>query len=134
MIYGIGVDLVEIARIKEDYEHFGERFVKRLLTPAEIKDFEKSPKPEHFLARRFAAKEATFKAFGTGMRQNMTWQDVAVQHNSLGKPMIVYAEKAKEFIQHEKIAQSHISITDERHYAVAYVILEIGQHVETHMR
>lgn len=134
MIFGMGVDLVEIARIKEDFEHFGQRFVNRLLTDYEKAEFEKSPRPEHFLARRFAAKEATFKAFGTGMRHSMSWRDISIQHNSLGKPIIVYAEKAKEYIQHEKITHSHISITDERHYAVAYVILEIDGHVTEHIR
>jgi holo-[acyl-carrier protein] synthase len=124
MIAGIGVDIVEVARIERMFEQYGERLVRRLLTPLEAADWGNNARPSHFLARRFAAKEATFKAFGTGKRHAMSWQDVAVGHDSLGKPMVVYAGKAKEFVDKAKIARSHISITDERHYAIAYVTLE----------
>jgi holo-[acyl-carrier protein] synthase len=77
-----------------------------------------------FLAKRFAAKEAFSKALGTGLRHPATFQNIAVSHDELGKPMLVLASELQDFLQSKHITQMHISISDERNLAAAFVVLE----------
>ena len=77
-----------------------------------------------FLAKRFAAKEAFSKALGTGLREPATFQNIAVSHDALGKPILVLAEELQDFLTVKNISQMHITISDEKNLAAAFVVLE----------
>lgn len=125
MIVGIGTDLVEIARIHKAHQRFGRRLAQRLLGPMELEDFATCGDPAAFLARRFAAKEAAAKALGTGFQQGLSWSDIQVCHSGLGQPRLCWAGRAlARFQTLGSGLQSHISIADERDYALAFVVLE----------
>jgi len=124
MIFGIGTDIVKVSRMAENLEKYGSRFAKRILSESEYQLFLNKIKPEVFLAKRFAAKEAAVKAFGTGFRHGISMHHVFVENDELGKPSLQFVEAAKNFIEENNITQSHLSISDEQEYAIAYVILE----------
>src|SRR6185369_2058017 len=89
MILGTGIDIIEVARIQSSHERFGERFLQRILKPAEIAYCLSHKRPAPFLAARFAAKEAISKAFGTGIGSQLGWQDLEVQRKDSGEPFVV---------------------------------------------
>jgi holo-[acyl-carrier protein] synthase len=124
MIVGIGTDVCSIERIARSLERFGDRFVTRILTPAERARFEKTKdKPGH-LAKRFAAKEAFSKAIGTGIHTPFTWHSITVTRSASGKPGV---EPSKTMASHLKklgVTDAHISLTDDGDVAMAFVILE----------
>ena len=124
MIYGVGSDLVTVARIDAAMHRFGDRFARRLLADGEWADFAASRRPAQFLAKRFAAKEALAKALGTGIRAPVTWQNISVIHNPLGKPGFDFAAALEQFVRNAAIRAIHLSITDERELACAFVVLE----------
>ena len=124
MIYGIGTDIVEVARIEASITQFGDDFAKRILAESEFASYEKSAIKPRFLAKRFAAKEAFSKALGTGLRAPATFQNIAVGHNDLGKPMLILAAELQAFLLSKNISQMHISISDEKNLAAAFVVLE----------
>lgn len=124
MIAGIGTDIVEVIRMEQALERHGERFSARVLTPAEQLEMSAVAAPERFLAKRFAVKEAAAKALGTGFAQGISWQDFAVIHNELGAPALTLAGAALKLAEQKAVTRVHVSISDERHYAVAYVLLE----------
>ena len=123
MIYGIGTDIVRVARMQENLDKHGEQFVKRILTDNELRDYHNSVHPAHFLAKRFAAKEATAKAMGTGFSQGLSLRHIGVAHDELGKPMLEFTDTANEFIERNGIKKTHVSLADEKEYAVAFVTL-----------
>ena len=124
MIFGIGTDIVEVARIEASIAQFGDEFAKRILADSEFYIYLDSQIKARFLAKRFAAKEAFSKALGTGLRHPATFQNIAVSHDELGKPMLVLASELQDFLQSKHITQMHISISDERNLAAAFVVLE----------
>ena len=125
MIYGIGVDLVDVRRMEAGVARFGERLARRILSASELEDYRGSIRSAQLLARRFAAKEALLKALGTGFRKDgITLGQVSVDHNDLGKPVLRFAGEAQYTLARLGISESHLSIADERDYALAYVILE----------
>ncbi len=124
MIYGTGIDVIAVSRIKRALERFGERFAQRILAEREFADFQKRKQPERFLAKRFAAKEAFSKAMGTGIRTPVTWRFIEVGHDRRGKPLIVPHPLLAARMQEWGIGAAHISITDELDTAVAFVVLE----------
>ena len=124
MIFGIGTDLVEVVRIEAAIAQFGDEFAKRILAESEFASYMKSHIKSRFLAKRFAAKEAFSKALGTGLRAPATMQNIAVTHDALGKPMLVLAEELQTFLQSKNITKMHISISDEKNLATAFVVLE----------
>jgi holo-[acyl-carrier protein] synthase len=124
MIYGIGTDLVEPARIARLLEKYGERFAKRLLTDEEWPEYLGSGQPVMFLAKRFAAKEALAKAFGTGMRYPVSLSHIGITHDHLGKPYFTFHPALRELARNEGITRHHLSISDELTLACAFVILE----------
>lgn len=124
MIYGIGTDIVEVARIEASIEQFGDDFAKRILADSELESYQESHIKARFLAKRFAAKEAFSKALGTGLRAPATFQNIAVSHDELGKPMLVLAAELQAFLQAKNITKTHISISDEKNLAAAFVVLE----------
>ena len=124
MIFGIGTDIVEVARIEASIAQFGDEFAKRILADSEFSIYLATHIKARFLAKRFAAKEAFSKALGTGLRHPATFQNIAVSHDELGKPMLVLASELQNFLQSKHIAHMHISISDERNLAAAFVVLE----------
>ncbi|SFW13272.1 holo-ACP synthase [Nitrosovibrio sp. Nv17] len=124
MIYGIGTDLVEPARIARLLERYGERFARRLLADEEWPEYLRSSQPAMFLAKRFAAKEALSKAMGTGMRAPVSLNHIGIVHDSLGKPGFTFHPVLDSLVQSEGITRHHLSISDELNLACAFVILE----------
>jgi len=122
MIVGTGVDIVETSRIQRVFERHGERFARRLFTAGEIAYCEKFKNKAERYAARFAAKEAAFKALGTGWREGIRWVDVEVTHQPSGKPELVLSGRAQELAQTLGVAQSAVSISHADNYAVALVI------------
>lgn len=123
MIAGIGTDIVAVARLGKLYERHGERALEKVLAPTERSEFAAASDPARFLAKRFAAKEAFAKAFGTGIAKPVTLTNIAVTHDALGKPVLAYAPELSAAVR-ERNLSAHLSISDERDYAVAFVVLE----------
>lgn len=123
-IYGIGIDLCEIARIEKSLERHGDSFADKILHPQEKEHFEKHHFQARFLAKRFAAKEAFGKAMGSGIAQGITMPCIEVQNDDLGKPLLVLHGKALEKVEQLGRVQIHLSISDEKQYAIAQVIVE----------
>ncbi len=124
MIYGIGTDLVEIARIERALARFGDRFALRILCAPEFDRFRGHREPAAFLAKRFAAKEAFTKALGTGIRAPANWHGVWVANQRSGRPVLAYSEPLAALLAARGITRAHLTITDEREMACATVILE----------
>jgi holo-[acyl-carrier protein] synthase len=122
-IYGIGTDIVSVERMEQGLERFGERFAQRLLAPAELEEYPTQSYPARYLAKRFAAKEAAVKALGTGFRDGITLSQIQISHDELGKPLLEWHGVARQQLEINKISQSYISISDEKHMAVAFVTL-----------
>ncbi len=123
MIFGIGTDLVELARVQETYDRFGERFVERLLMDEERQLFERSKWPVRFLAMRFAAKEAAVKAMGTGFAHGMWIRDVGIVNNAWGRPLIIWSERGKGVCDELGIGEGHVSLTDEAGLILAFAVV-----------
>jgi holo-[acyl-carrier protein] synthase len=123
MIYGIGTDIVHVNRMRENLDKYGDKFAKRILTDSELEEFNDKNDKAAFLAKRFAAKEAAAKALGTGFSGGLSLHHIGVGHDSAGKPVLEFSEVAKELLQDKKIVMSHLSLADEREYAVAFVTL-----------
>lgn len=123
MIHGIGTDLVYIPRIEALLLRHGMRFARRILADSEFAEFQQSTKPAEFLAKRFAAKEATSKALGTGFRNGLSLKHIAVGHDELGRPTLDYSGEGVRLVEQFAIEDSHLSLSDEREYALAFVTL-----------
>ncbi|WP_417596619.1 holo-ACP synthase [Oceanospirillum sp.] len=123
MILGIGTDLAVIARIENAINRHGERFAKRILTKSELERYGKHPQQAAYLAKRFAAKEATAKALGTGIGP-ISWQDMQVDRAESGAPVMVLSGAAAERIAAHQDVICHLSITDDGGLAQAFVVLE----------
>ena len=125
MIFGIGTDIVHVERMRKNLEKHGDNFAQRILTKAEFVEFENKKDKAAFIAKRFAAKEAAVKAMGTGFSQGLSLHHIGVTHDEAGKPILEFLETAEIFLQKNKIKQSHLSLADERDYAVAFVTLSL---------
>jgi holo-[acyl-carrier protein] synthase len=123
VILGIGTDIVQVARMERNLDRFGGRFPRRILTPNELRDFARVPRQAHFLAKRFAAKEAAAKAFGTGFRDGLQPRHIGICHDALGRPCLEFLGPAAQLKDRMGAAVDHVSIADERDYAVAFVVL-----------
>tara|TARA_Y100001936_G_C15814630_1_gene528454 strand:- start:196 stop:579 length:384 start_codon:yes stop_codon:yes gene_type:complete len=125
MIYGIGVDIIEIKRIKKVIEKYGERFKKRCFHKYEIQRSEKKYNSVESYAKRYAAKEACAKAMGTGLARGVFWKDIEVKNNKYGKPYIILHNNAKKYLNITSDNQYKIdlSLTDEKEFAIANVII-----------
>jgi holo-[acyl-carrier protein] synthase len=124
VIYGVGTDVVEIGRIQNALERFGERFARRILCEPELRRFHSHRLPANYLAKRFAAKEAFTKALGTGIHAPANWHGVWVRNLPSGKPVLEFSDALKQLLSQRKISTAHVSLTDERGMAMATVILE----------
>ncbi len=124
MVVGLGTDLAEIARVARSVERFGERFLERIYTPAEIaycmgkKSFAES------LAARFAAKEAGAKALGTGISRGVGWKDFEVVRERSGQPRLVLSGRAGELAAALGVTRVSLSLTHTRDLAMAVVVME----------
>ena len=123
MIFGVGTDIVAVARLGKLYERHGEHALSKLLAPAERDDFERAADPARFLAKRFAAKEALGKALGIGVAAPATLPNIAVVHDALGKPAFAYAPALADYLA-ERGLTAHLSISDEHDFALAFVVLD----------
>ncbi len=124
MIVGTGVDLAEVPRIKACIERYGEKFIRRIYTPAEIAYVERKANRFERYAARFAAKEAGMKAIGTGWRLGVTWQDFEVANLPSGKPTLLLHGVAAKFAQKLGVKDISLSITHTAELGMAHVILE----------
>ncbi len=124
MIYGVGTDVVEIARIENALARFGERFARRILSESELNRFKRHRLPAAYLAKRFAAKEAFAKALGTGIHAPANWHGVWVKNLPSGQPILQFTKELNDLLRKRKILYSHVSLSDERGVAFATVILE----------
>jgi holo-[acyl-carrier protein] synthase len=127
MILGIGTDLVDIARIEAALEK-SDALAKRVLTEFEWEEFESSKQPARFLAKKFASKEATAKAIGTGIGNGISWQHIEIAHDKFGKPMLNPLGAFQDWCEAHRANNLQISITDEKDYASAFVIIESVAH------
>ena len=123
MIIGLGTDIVEIDRIEAQIKK-SVRLADRVLTPDERQIFEQHMHPARYLAKRFAAKEAAVKALGTGIGHGISWQHISITNNELGQPSLSFNGEFAERCKLRGVTSSFVSISDEKHYAVATVILE----------
>jgi len=119
MILGVGIDIVEVSRIRGSYERFGERFVQRILLEGEINYCLSHKDPAPHLAARFAAKEAISKAFGTGIGKHLAWHDMEVRRKESGEPYTVLHEKGAALMQQVNATKVHISLSHTMQHATA---------------
>ncbi|MCL1824513.1 MAG: holo-ACP synthase [Betaproteobacteria bacterium] len=123
MIYGIGTDIVQIARIRAALDRHGEAFAARILADAEWGQWQASRDPARFLAKRFAAKEAFGKALGIGLSPPATLRALAVQHDERGRPEFAYDDTLSTYMQSNAL-MALLSLTDEKDYVVAFALIE----------
>ena len=124
MIVGTGVDLAEVPRIKASIERYGEKFIRRIYTPAEIAYVERKANKYERYAARFAAKEAGMKAIGTGWRHGVRWQDFEVVNLRSGRPTLRLHGVAARFAEKLGVRNISLSLTHTRELGMAHVILE----------
>lgn len=124
MIVGIGVDLEEVARIRESIEAHGERFLGRVYTPAEIAFVSGKANRYERYAARFAAKEAAMKALGTGWACGVRWRDIEIENDSDGRPHLILRGKAREVADRLGCRRAWVSMSHSRSNVVAQVVLE----------
>lgn len=124
MIVGIGTDLVEVARIAAVLARHGDRFRRRVLTDVELRSFDDAAAEAHWLAKRYAAKEAVAKAFGTGIGGTLSFQDIVVGREDSGRPLLTFRGAGQALADRLGVCRAHLSLTDEREFALAFVVLE----------
>src|SRR3990170_4516050 len=124
MIVGTGIDIAEPARVRAAAERYGRRFLERVFTEKEIAYCERKRNKWERYAARFAAKEAAFKALGTGWRRGGRWRDVEVVNLPGGKPTMSLFGQAKEFATRQGVQHISLSLTHARQFALAQVIFE----------
>lgn len=122
-IQGIGIDIIEVERIKRLSLKWGSRFENRVYTPRELDYCGSTPTRYGRLAARFAAKEATLKALGTGLTVGMNWQDVEICADSVGKPSLILHGKVRQRASAIGIVSTFVSLSHTAAYAVAQVTL-----------
>lgn len=123
-VLGIGVDLVECARIERSLERFGEKFLHRVFTDGEIAYSMSMKFPARHLAARFAAKEAVSKAFGTGIGKAMGWRNIDVQKKPSGEPFLVFSGPAQELATRRGVTVALVTLSHTEHHAIACILLD----------
>jgi len=124
MIIGTGIDIAEPARLEQAVRRYGERFLQRVFTPKEIAYCERKRNKWERYAARFAAKEAAFKALGTGWRRGVRWRDVEVTNRPSGQPSLQLYGQAKKFATRQGVRRIALSLTHAQQFVLAQVILE----------
>jgi holo-[acyl-carrier protein] synthase len=123
-VLGIGVDLVECARIQHSIDRFGDRFLHRVFTDGEIEYSMSMKFPARHLDARFAAKEAVSKAFGTGIGKAMGWRDIDIRKKSSGEPFLVFSGPAQELAAKRGVASAFVTLSHTEHHAIACIVLD----------
>lgn len=123
MIFGIGADLVRISRIDKALLRHGERFARKILAEDEWSGFVGDNRPAYYLAKRFAAKEATVKALGTGFRRGFGLRHIAVVHDVLGKPGLRFVPDMQQRVREMGAGEALLTLSDEDDLALAFVVL-----------
>lgn len=126
MILGIGVDIVEVARIQQAQERFGQRFLSRILRPAELAYCATYQHPAPHWAARFAAKESISKAFGTGIGAELSWLDMEVLRRDSGQPYVVLHDNGADLFRIRGGSALHLTLSHTQTHAVAMALLEGG--------
>ena len=124
MIFGVGTDVVELSRIQSTYDRFGDHFVNRILMEEELELFRRSKQPVRFLAMRFAGKEATAKAMGTGFAHGIWMRDVGIGSNEWGRPLVLWSERGRSVCDRLGIGPGHVSLTDDAGLVIAFAVVE----------
>jgi holo-[acyl-carrier protein] synthase len=124
VIVGVGTDIVDVERIAKVYDRQGEAFVKRVLSQSEQLELEKQRYPERFLAKRWALKEAVSKALGTGMAQGVCFKEMTIGHKPTGQPILLLEGATLKKANELGITDWAISVSDEKHHTVAFVVAE----------
>ncbi len=124
MIVGVGIDIVEVERVTAALERFGERFVRKIFTAAEIRYCDSKANRAERYAARFAAKEAALKALGTGWGQGVGWREVEVQREPGGRPTLAFSGKAAEIAARLGTRRAALSLSHTAQHAIAQVLLE----------
>jgi len=124
MIVGTGIDIAEVSRIDASLQRFGRRFTERIFTEEEIRYCESKANRAERYAARFAAKEASMKAIGTGWSCGVRWRDIEVQRLPGGRPTVVFQGKAGEYFAKLRATRAHLSLTHTKGMAMAVVVLE----------
>lgn len=119
----LGTDILEVKRIEEVVDRLGDRFVRRILTEPEREEYAQSGLANRLLAKRFAAKEAVAKALGTGIGRDVSWQDMRIDHDDMGAPLVVLTGGAQEVASDRGGTQVLLSLSDEAQYVVAFAAL-----------
>lgn len=120
ILLGIGVDMVEVARISKALDRNGQTFARRILSVDEFEQFSDAKSPNSFLAKRFAVKEAVAKAIGTGFSQGVSWTDISLDHNELGRPIVKLQGKARQRLEELGGSEALVSLSDEAGFVIAY--------------
>jgi holo-[acyl-carrier protein] synthase len=129
VIFGVGTDIISIERVSHILEKNKQGFIKRVLSDHEQALFANKADSASYCAKRFAAKEAFAKALGTGIGRTVSFQDLTVRNNENGKPYFIPSEKLRIYLLEKNIKQAHLSLSDEKHNAVAFVVLEMDDNV-----
>jgi holo-[acyl-carrier protein] synthase len=127
VIFGIGIDAIEVQRIAKSIETYGDQFVRRIYSESEIAYCANKPHAAEHFAARFAAKEAYAKAIGTGVRKYFIWKEVEVGRHSYGRPYIVLSERMREVARRitKKDIRIQLSLTHTKNIAEAIVTIEL---------
>lgn len=120
-VFGVGIDLMSVKRIRRAIECYGGRFLERIFSPAEVDFCQKLSNPYPSYAARFAAKEAFSKALGTGLRGLVSWREIEVCDNERTRPTLKVTGRAKELLAGRRV---HLSLTHLEDYAAAVVVIE----------
>ena len=126
MVIGTGIDIVNIQRVEHLMARWGDLFLRRVFTEREIVWCQQKARPPECFAIRFAAKEAFLKAIGWGLRNGIQWTDIEVKNDAKGKPLFSFHRKAKEVCEALRIQNILLTLSHDRPYAVAHVLLEEG--------
>ncbi len=124
MIFGVGTDIVELSRVQATFDRFGERFVRRILMAEELELFRRSKQPVRFLAMRFAGKEATVKAMGTGFAHGVWLRDVGILNNDWGRPFVIWSERGRRVCDRLGVGDGHVSLSDDGGLVLAFAVVE----------
>ncbi|QCI27172.1 holo-ACP synthase [Buchnera aphidicola] len=123
-IIGIGCDIIDLNRLNNVFKKFGKKFLKKILSKNELNEFLKTKNKINFIGKRFVIKEAASKSIGTGFQNGINFKSFELSHDKYGKPNIIFLKKAKKIFNKLKIKYVHVSITDEKKYIFAVIIIE----------
>lgn len=124
MILGVGIDIIEVERVRLAYERFGQRFLRRILRPAEINYCLQYANPAPIIAARFAAKEAVAKALGARIGHQIGWLDIEIVREQYGVPTIALHDKGQVLFHMRGAKKGYLSLTHSQNYAAAVAIYE----------